>query len=111
MPKTLQSHLTYCVHLYIDSRAPQDVDDGASDISDTYMCMTDDDSAPPSPGTGCGSCRENLHGTDWKTRLDVADAGGTDVVERGDVDVSGQPSVEQEPTDAPAPASSERRVL
>ena len=56
------------VREYLDSR-DLDVDDGASDISDASMEVADDDSAPPSPGTGCGSCREALHGTDYKARL------------------------------------------
>eukprot|EP01043_Picozoa_sp_COSAG02_P078115 COSAG02_NODE_17430_length_1004_cov_1.414365_1_plen_130_part_10 len=55
------------VHEYLESR---DSDDGASDVSDASMEVTsDDDDTPPSPGTGCGPCRENLRGTDWRTRM------------------------------------------
>ena len=62
--------------------AERDVDDSASDVS---MAITDDDSPPPSPGTGCGPCREDHGGGGWRSRLEAraapVRAAGGDVLE------------------------------
>ena len=61
------------VRQYLESR---DIDDGASEASDATMELTsDDDDTPASPGTGCGPCRQNLAGTDWRTRMENVESG------------------------------------
>jgi hypothetical protein len=117
------------VREYLSNRAEQ-VDDAASDISDASMEVADDESPPPSLCTGCGPCRDNQHGANWKERLDgaapaagddsedpvpsdvtapthAADAEDSACVEHSSADdVSEQSSAELESADAPPSPSS-----